>query len=221
MDVLEEVYKRHEDGLNAMYAELEKNDLYDGCSYPLLLSTWEREAMPKVMFFGQETNGWGDSDTIEGLMIDYIKFDLGVNYPSLFWRYLWSMSDILKLTGDHPFLWNNVNKFGKVDSKGRPEDKVTELENKYFNVLVEELDAVKPEVCVFFTGPNYDEDIKAKLPDVEFLSVEEYGIRKFARLKSRHLPENSFRIYHPGYGNRYSEWYREVMNKIAAMCKKD
>lgn len=221
MATLKDVYAKHAEGLKALYTELEKSDLYDGCSYPLLISTWEGEPTPKAMFFGQETNGWGDSESIDGLMKNYRRFDLGVNYPSLFWKYLRSMSDKLGLQGAHPFLWNNINKIGNVDSKGRPEEKVTELENKHFNVLAEELEAVKPEVCVFFTGPNYDADIKAKLPDVEFLSVEEYGIREFARLKSRHLPENSFRIYHPGYGNRYSEWYREVMNKIAAMCKKD
>lgn len=129
MNSLKEVYDKHAEGLKTLYAELEKSDLYDGCSYPLLLSTWEGEPTPKAMFFGQETNGWGNSDTIEGLMKDYVRFDLGVNYPSLFWRYLWSMSDILGLTGDHPFLWNNVNKFGNVSSKGRPEGDVTELEN--------------------------------------------------------------------------------------------
>ena len=219
MNTLKEVYDKHTEGLKTLYAQLEKSDLYDGCSYPLLLSTWEGEPTPKAMFFGQETNGWGDSDTIEGLMFDYIKFDLGTNYPSLFWRYLWSMSDILRLNGKHPFLWNNVNKFGKVDSKGRPEEKVTALENKHFNVLAEELEAVRPEVCVFFTGPNYDGDIKAKLPDVEFVPVEGYGVREFAQLRSKHLPEKSFRIYHPGYGNRYSDWYLEVMNKIAELCK--
>lgn len=219
MKDLKEIYKKHEDGLKATYAELEKNDLYDGCSYPLLLSTWDGEPTPKAMFFGQETNGWGDSETIEGLMEGYRRFDLGVNYPSLFWNYLWSMSDILGLSGDHPFLWNNINKFGNADSKGRPADMVTELENKHFNVLAEELDAIKPEVCVFFTGPNYDEDIRAKLPDVEFIPIEGYETRWFARLKSKHLPENSFRIYHPGYGNRYHDWYRGVMNKIAELSK--
>lgn len=219
MSALEDVYKKHEEGLKALYAELEKSDLYDGCSYPLLLSTWEGEKMPKAMFFGQETNGWGESETIDGLMENYRRFDLGVNYPSLFWRYLWAMSDKLGLTGDHPFLWNNVNKIGNVDSTGRPDGKVTELENKHFNVLAGELEAVKPETCVFFTGPNYDGDIKAKLPDVEFLPIEGYETRWFARLKSRHLPGNSFRIYHPGYGNRYYDWYQGVMDKIAEMCK--
>lgn len=219
METLKEVYEKHAEGLKTLFTELEKSDLYDGCSYPLLLSTWDGEPTPKVMFFGQETNGWGDSETIDGLMAGYRRFNLGANYPSLFWQYLWSMSDKLGLKGEHPFLWNNVNKFGKVNSKGRPEATVTELENKYFNVLADELEAIKPEVCVFFTGPNYDEDIKAKLPDVEFIPIEGYETRWFARLKSKYLPENSFRTYHPGYGNREYNWYQGVMDKIAELVK--
>ena len=85
-------------------------------------------------------------------------------------------------------------------------------------MLAEELEAVKPEICVFFTGPNYDKDIEAKL-DVEFLPIQGYGYREFVRLKSAHLPENSFRIYHPGYGNRYYDWYQGVMDKIIEMTK--
>lgn len=219
MATLKDVYEKHAEGLKTLYAELEKNDLYDGCSYPLLISTWEGEPTPKALFFGQETNGWGESESIEGLMENYRRFDLGVNYPSLFWKYLWAMSDKLGLRGDHPFLWNNINKIGNVDSKGRPDEKVTELENKHFNVLAEELEAVKPEVCVFFTGPNYDADIKAKLPDVEFIPVEGYESRWFAQLKSKHLPKHSFRIYHPGCGNRYYDWYQGVMDKIAELSK--
>jgi len=219
MNLLKNVYEKHIEGLKALYAELENNNLYNGCSYPLLLSTWDGEPIPKVMFFGQETNGWGDSETIEGLMDEYRRFNLGANYTSLFWQYLWSMSSKLGLKGAHPFLWNNVNKFGNVDSKGRSEEMVTELENKYFNVLADELEVIKPDVCVFFTGPNYDEDIKAKLPDVEFLPIEGYETRWFSRLKSKYLPINSFRTYHPGYGNREYDWYQGVMDKIADLAK--
>lgn len=218
MTTLNEIYKKHEDGLKTIFTELEKSDLYDW-SYPVLLSTWEGEPAPKAMFFGQETKGWCDSDTVEGLMDGYRRFNLGENNTSPFWQYLWAMSYKLGLEGKHPFLWNNINKFGRADSKGRPETAVTELENKYFNVLAEELEVTKPEVCVFFTGPNYDEDIKAKLPDVEFIPVEGYTPRQFVRLKSKYLPQNSFRTYHPGYGNREYDRYQGVLNKIVELSR--
>jgi len=219
MNTLKEVYDNHVDGLSKLYEEFEKNGLYDGCSYPLLISTWEDETTPKAMFFGQETNGWGEDGSIDILMDGYRKFNLGETYPSLFWRYLWKMSDRLGLKGTHPFLWNNVNKFGKVNSKGRPDDDVTTLENKYFNVLSEELDAVKPDICVFFTGPQYDEDIKAKLPDAEFIPIDGYQPNELVQVKSACLPDRSFRTYHPGYGNRWHDWYQGVFDKIAELCK--
>ena len=40
MATLKDVYAKHAEGLKALYTELEKSDLYDGCSYPLLISTW-------------------------------------------------------------------------------------------------------------------------------------------------------------------------------------
>lgn len=219
METLKEVYEQHTDGLKTLYAELENSNLYDGCSYPLLLSTWDGEPTPKAMCFGQETNGWCDSDTIEGLMAGYRRFNLGESYKTLFWKYFRILSSKFELQGKHPVLWNNINKIGKIKGKGRPNYQVTELENKHFNVLADELDTIKPRVCVFFTGPNYDDDIRAKLPDVEFLPIVGYDVRWFARLKSKHLPENSFRTYHPGYGNRHYDWYQGVMDKIAEFCK--
>lgn len=231
MSTLEEIYEMHAADLKNLYDELKDNDLFSTCSYPLLLNMWEEEPAPKVMFFGQEQNGWdwpdgSDCPENEGgikyLTNLYKWFNLGNGpkpYNSLIWRYFRKMANKLSLSTEHAFLWNNINKIGKLNSKGRPDAKITELENKYFNVLAEELDAIKPEICIFFTGPNYDKDIRAKLPDVEFLPIEGYGPREFVRVKSKHLPENSFRIYHPGYGNRRSAWYQEVMDKIAEFSK--
>lgn len=219
MEPLKSLYYEHEEGLKTLFRKLEEEDLYYACSYPLLLSTWEANEIPKAIFFGQETNGWGESESIDILMEGYRKFDLGVNYPSLFWRYLRMLSEKLGLTGEHPFLWNNVNKFGNIDSKGRPDGKVTLLENTYFNVMAKELEVLKPEICVFFTGPNYDKDIKAKLNDVEFLPVLDYPINEFALVKSTYLPRHSYRIYHPGYGNRFYDWYQDVLDTIAKLVK--
>lgn len=231
MKTLKEVYERHAEGLKTLYAELEKNNLYYACSFPLLLSTWEDEPMPKVMFFGQETNGWdwdpvperpNNEGEIDYLMSLYNWFNLGKgpkSYNTLIWQYFRLLAEKLSLDSEHAFLWNNINKIGKAHEKGHPDPKAIELENKYFNVLADELEAIKPAVCVFFTGPNYDEDIRSKLPDVEFIPIEGYETRQFARLKSKHLPDNSFRTYHPGYGNLKYDWYQGVMDKIAELSK--
>lgn len=219
MKTLREVYESHKADLETLYKKLQEEGLWDDVSYPLLMSTWDNEPIPEAMFFGQETNGWGDSELIEDLMFLYRDFNLGEYYNSLFWRYLWEMSMNLGLKGRHPFLWNNINKFGKADSAGRPNSRVTELENKYFNVLKEELQVIKPKICIFFTGPNYDNVLRAKLPDLEVLPVDGYPINEVAKLKSQYLPEHSYRTYHPGYGNRYRDWYNELLKHIANKAK--
>ena len=219
MKTLREVYESHKADLETLYKKLQEEGLWEDVSYPLLMSTWDNEPIPETMLFGQETNGWGDFKLIEDLMFLYRDFNLGDYYNSLFWRYLWEMSMNLGLKGSHPFLWNNIHKFGKVDSAGRPNPRVTELENQYFNVLKEELQVITPKICIFFTGPNYDADLKAKLPDLEILPVDGYAINEVAKLKNQYLPEHSYRTYHPGYGNRYSDWYKELLKHIANKAK--
>lgn len=230
METLKDVYEKHRKGLETLYEGLKKENLFYSCSYPLLLSTWDNELMPELMFFGQETNGWDWDDvpecpdnegSINYLMALYNDFDFGKGrkaYNTLFWQYIRSLSKSLGYTSEHSFLWNNINKLGKDSGKGRPNTKATELENRYFNVLVDELNVINPKICIFLTGPNYDKDIKAKLTDAEFIPIDGYDIKEFARIKSSHLPEKSFR-YHPGYGNRVYDWYQEVLKRIGELAK--
>lgn len=231
MQQLKKLYDKHIEGIEKLYDELKKNNLFYSCSYPLLLSTWEEDSIPNVMFIGQETNGWDWPETpecpdnegsVDYLMALYKWFNLGKGSRpnnTLIWQYFRQLAQKLGQNSEHAFIWNNINKIGKDSGTGRPNAKVTSLENQYFNILADELEVFKPKVCVFFTGPNYDRDIRAKLPDVEFLPIQGYGYREFVRIKSAHLPENSFRTYHPGYGNRYYDWYQGVMDKIAEMTK--
>lgn len=231
MQQLKNLYNNHIEGIKKLYDELKKNNLFYSCSYPLLLSTWEEDSVPKVMFIGQETNGWDWPDTpecpdnegsVDYLMALYKWFNLGKGprpNNTLIWQYFRQLAEKLGQNSEHAFIWNNINKIGKDSGTGRPNAKVTSLENQYFNVLAGELEVIKPQVCVFFTGPNYDGDIRAKLHDAEFLPIQGYGNREFVRIKSAHLPKNSFRTYHPGYGNRYYDWYQCVMNRIAELCK--
>jgi len=81
---------------------------------------------------------------------------------------------------------------------------------------------LKPEVCIFLTGPSYDNNIRLKFPDVEFINFGGYKfINEVAQLKSKNLPFHSYRTYHPGYGVRYSNWYTEVFDIISNAVKKD
>ena len=86
--------------------------------------------------------------------------------------------------------------------------------NCYFNLLSEELAILRPEVCLFLTGPNYDDDIRHKLCDVQFEEFKDFDIRKVAKLKSSFLPSKSYRTYHPGYGNRKKSIYELILSAI-------
>ena len=67
----------------------------------------------------------------------------------------------------------------------------------------------------FYVGDAItQDDIKAKFDDAEFIEFDDYPIREVAQIKSKYLPEHSYRTYHPGYGNRYSEWYHKVFESI-------
>ena len=97
---------------------------------------------------------------------------------------------------------------------GRASPLVTNSENCYFNLLSEELAILRPEVCLFLTGPNYDDDIRHKLCDVQFEEFKDFDIRKVAKLKSSFLPSKSYRTYHPGYGNRIKSIYELILSAI-------
>ena len=171
------------------------------------------------MIIGQETNGWYDnyvinSETLSEDIAKYKSFRLGeLKQNSLFWRYTHEFNKRVNGVDYLNFIWCNINKFG-VDGRGRASPLVTNSENCYFNLLSEELAILRPEVCLFLTGPNYDDDIRHKLCDVQFEEFKDFDIRKVAKLKSSFLPSKSYRTYHPGYGNRKKSIYEIILSAI-------
>lgn len=224
---LEKLYLSKADNLSKMYDELQQLNQND-YSAPLLLHVWEKDyldAPVKLMIIGQETNGWGDagSDDVHSGMKRYEDFNMGRHYNSPFWLWARTINSMFgNPCSNNCFIWNNILKFGKESDKGYPDWHVTNLENKYFNVIADEISILKPDVCIFLTGPSYDSEIKSKFPDVEILNSGGYkDIKEVAQLKSRHLPQHSYRTYHPGYGGRYPDWYTEVFEIISNTVKKD
>lgn len=208
---LRDLYESHLEGLKQMYNQLDEQKVINYTA-PYLLYVWEDDYLNsrrKVMIIGQETDGWNDiyvrnRDDINGVIETYKDFDYGRNYyNSPLWKYVRKINKMIN--GDetlpHAVIINNLNKFGKSDGKGRPETIVTKLENKYFNIMREEINILQPDACIFLTGPNYDDDIKAKFPDVQFTPISGYPMRKLAKLTASGLPL-AFRTYHPGFGQR-------------------
>lgn len=212
-------------GLSQMYSNLDEDGVTEYVG-PLLIQCWEDKYLSskhKLIVFGQETYGWYEdylrsSEDVDDCLKLYSDFKLGGNYRSLFWDYAHLINRRINDVDNLNFIWSNVNKFG-VDGAGKPDSRVLENENTCFNLMSKELDILNPDVCIFLSGPNYDQDIKAKLDDLEIIPYPRYPVNEAAILRSRHLPEHSFRTYHPGYGNRYKEWYLELLEKFISDCE--
>lgn len=218
------LYGSYLNGLDLLYSKLDQLNIMDYAG-PHLIYCWEdfyTTSKYKLLIVGQETNGWYDDyirtqKDIGKCIITYEKFKLGeskANKP--FWRYAHLFNDKINGTNSElGFMWTNINKFGAT-GKGRPNLEVTKMENKGFNIFTKEIQILKPDVCLFLTGPNYDNDIKNKVPDVEFEEITNFGKRQLVKVKSAHLPQKSYRTYHPGYGNRKKKLYMEIFQTIIA-----
>lgn len=233
---LKALYLEKAPSLDTMFKTLK----YENYSSPLLIHAFEdyNQAPVKLMIFGQETNGWGSRDNkpshcdvaeVERILKIYENFKNGVRdgrncYTSPFWswsykfaRMLYEKTNIKQNEGfkeKQSFIWNNILKLGKFNTKGKPSSAVIEYEMKEFNVVFRELEILQPKVCIFFTGPSYDKYIKSKFKGISFDCIEGYKKRQLAKLRHDFLPTYSYRTYHPGYGNRVKDMYEDIFEKI-------
>lgn len=180
----------------------------NGLANPLLLHIEDEEkykaAEIKIMFFGQETNGWeGElgSKRIDELVETYSSF-LKKSYSGQFWN---AVRDYVRTTKEtNPdknieFIWNNTLKFGKAEGKGAPDQNLINIQKEVFPVISEEIKILKPNQIIFFTGPNYDNYLKNEWDEMLLGKVKNYDERQLALIKHKNLPINTFRTYHPNF----------------------
>jgi hypothetical protein len=182
---------------------------------PLLLyvdneEAWQRADL-RVMVFGQETNDWENEyhpdKTIERLCGVYDRFfNKGEcwSYGGHFWNGLSRLKKTLdeKLPSRQvQYLWNNIIKVGKAYESGRPPECIYGQERLHFGVIPEEVNILRPNVLLFFTGPNYDDAIRNSFGEVGYAPVPPFDARQLARLSVPAAPtaDFAFRTYHPGY----------------------
>jgi hypothetical protein len=149
-----------------------------------------------LLIVGQETNGWTDDvDNLESQMGMYEDFNVGVYYrPSPFWNVTRKVEEALG-NKEYSCAWTNVSKFDVDDS--RPYGKHLEAISKVDDLLLDEIKILQPKVCIFFTGPDFDNRIKKVFEDVEYLEVEGWPMRQLCQLKHKDLPKHSYRTHHP------------------------
>lgn len=167
-----------------------------------------------LLIIGQETYGWSKSaEDIEQNMFEYEDFNVGVYYySSPFWNITRKVEQTL---GNETYscAWTNISKYDVNGGRatGIYENEVSTLDE----ILIEEIDILKPKICIFFTGPNFDHRIRGVFREIEFCKVDNWNERQLCQLKHPNLPEKTFRTYHPNYLRRsgLEQGFIDFLNK--------
>lgn len=178
----------------------------------------------KILIVGQENNGYGYETEPKKSMLFTLDFQNGRYYdnaPFFSFPYSFCASindcDNEKYSKKSYLAWVNLKEFSFETSSKKPlNEKAQNIIDNEYNILEEEIKIIKPDIVLFLTGPYYDYYIEKQLKGVEFKTVENYGIRQFARVEHEALPKNSFRIYHPVYLRR-----RSLENNYLEKLKKE
>ena len=158
------------------------------------------------MIFGQETWNWHKFSTpIKESMSRYESF-LQHNNPykgykkSAFWKgfnYFKKELDSSFKDKKTTYIWNNISKIGRNDSKTGVTSDIRKLERNYFNVIKEEIAILNPDIVIFFTGGR-DNDIKFHFEDTIFENIKMENNKETKRkykpcsiLVSKFLPDKS------------------------------
>jgi hypothetical protein len=227
-----QLFQLYNKNYSNLQVELNNDDLEEWPALPFLIKLNEdqfNQSDLKIMFFGQETNGWIDQNKIgytvslEALMDQYYEFCYNggkEEHGGHFWNAIKNFMNLLKNkfpTKEIYPIYNNIIKIGKMEEKGRPSLDILHLENKYLNVIKDELNILKPDIIIFFTGPNYDDQIELKLGDVidNKFSIPDFSTRQLCRVN---LNENciAFRCYHPNflYRNNIRDYFDSILKEI-------
>lgn len=195
-------------------------------AYPLLIKVNEEalaKADIKIMTFGQETNSWEQkvSETVipieESVMIVEKTVDVFMDYYqsllnekvngngklSPFWYSLYQLKNSKFSTKNVELIWNNIYKIGNFEKKkNRPGSSIREFENKYFDTIQQEVNIIKPDLILFFTGPDYEGRLMKKFEVIKKHKLKsDIPSEELARLDlSIGVP--AYRTYHPGYLRR-------------------
>lgn len=189
-----ELYKSKQHEFKSIVETFPDEDL----AGPFLMSPNEKyfQQKNKLLIIGQESCGWSYFvDDIGSQMGNYEQFNLGIDYyPSPFWNITRKVETAL---GNELYscAWTNLNKFD-LDS-GRPYGEHLEQISKLDYILVNEMEIIAPKICLFYTGPSFDERLSKIFDGIIFQEIEGWSIRQFCKLIHPKLPKNSFRSYHP------------------------
>lgn len=195
-DQLHELYTEAWEALNAGCARR------DGAARPHLIRVPDAytTAPTRLAIVGQEVGGWaagvelGD-DPVDALMRHYAAFDLGRGQAGApFWDACHELHAALNPNGPpRAFVWSSLV---KVDAGGDRSGPALEDPLVRLGLPRRELELLRPDAVVFFTGPRYDPLLAETFPG---LVHEPAGLPFVSRLVHPALPGPSFRCYDPAF----------------------
>ena len=153
----------------------------------------------KVIFVGQETNGWSCERNISDQMKEYSNFNLGENYySSPFWNVIRKFE--ASIIGDtHSSSWLNLNRYDENCKK--PSRENLKVLADFDDLLLSELQILHPDVTIFLTGHSYDRRIMSLL-DAEKEPLENLDPKTVCEFNASSINGRIFRTYHPNYLRR-------------------
>ena len=189
---------------------------------PMLLKIDEAKyeaASLRIIICGQENWGWDPFGTsIEEGMQGYWdffvkeKFYNGVNRSAYWKAFRYFKEEISRHFANINcyYIYQNISKIARHDNVTGVTPSIRSLERKYFPVFKSEIEILSPNIIIFLTGPNRDDDIIFHFKDASFKPTQyENNLRKLAQVVHNQLPACTFRTYHPAY-------YRGFTSKIRA-----
>lgn len=213
---------------------------------------WYTKANIKIMFFGQEPHGWEKDSDIGDLMGFYENFlddkyvveekggyfneDEVGNTRMFRFAINGIMScmrdDILKAYPDKrvSMIWNNISKLSTFE--GEPVNShMHEIERNYFHVIPQEVEILKPDILIFFTGAGqntYYEYIKENFTMVgEPLPLDGLPVHDVAKLPIKEATL-AYKTYHPNakisdklHWDNYGAILADIKENIDKLLKKE
>jgi hypothetical protein len=180
------------------------------------------------MVFGQETNDWEGvfphEEGVEHILKTYETFYTErqcYRRGGHWWNGIKKLVGVLEgqtnASGKSiAVLWNNLIKVGEAEKKGMPTEGIRDWQRRWFDVTAWEVNELNPNLVIFFSGPHYDWFIQRIFDDAQFQTVNGRTKSQFARVKSRNLPLDSIRTYHPNYLWRHGfyEYLADIVGAI-------
>lgn len=222
---------------------LDINDL-EQLSNPFLIKALPayRKAKRKVLFVGQETNGWDsfkltldmfnhqDEEVRRENVVDFLQWmyeDLRHHRKydhTPFWKGMRRLYQAISPGGgDDGFLHTELVRFDYANM--RPPHNIESLLQREYNVLPWEIFTLAPEVVIFFTGPEYDERLRETFHRVggsgnslSFEPINDFKPNTLSRVVHPQLPFHTYRTYHPNYSLHYNE--QSIFNPIESALHK-